>query len=118
MSRMILPIGVFLVALGIASYLLSGGVSVTALIPTFFGAPLVACGLWLRRASNRRPALITTAIYSALGTLAVAPRFLGSLQRWSEGLSLALVAQALLFLSLIVALRSSLREIRAKRDAD
>ena len=81
--------------------------------------PLIALGLWLRRTSQLRRVHITAAVYSVLGLLAVAPQFRWArCRRWRDGWSLSLVAQALLFLSLIVALRTSTARDPARTDRD
>ena len=48
--------GLILIVLGVASYVLTGRTSVTALIPAFFGAVLVVCAL-VARAANRRASM-------------------------------------------------------------
>lgn len=45
MSKLTIVLGASLVVLGIVAYLSTGGVSVTALIPAFFGGPILALGV-------------------------------------------------------------------------
>jgi len=49
--------GLILIVLGIASYMLTGRTSVTALIPAIFGAVLVVCALIARNENARRHAM-------------------------------------------------------------
>lgn len=105
--------GLLLMLVGIGSYLVSGGASLTALIPAAFGLPLVACGLWQRRAPEAPWPHRVALAWSCLGLLAVTPRLLSTLPRWASDLSLALVAQAVLFLVLLLQVVVSVRAIRA-----
>mgnify|MGYP003573903115 FL=1 len=73
--------GLLLIILGVAAYGLSGAQSVTALIPAFFGAPLLATGLLAARQDSRRAlwmhiaaALMTVGL---LGTVRGAISFVG-----------------------------------------
>ena len=45
MSKLTIVLGVILCLLGVVAYLATGAASVTALIPTFFGAPILALGV-------------------------------------------------------------------------
>ena len=45
MSKMTIALGGTLIVLGIAAYFATGGASVTALIPAFFGAPILVLGV-------------------------------------------------------------------------
>jgi hypothetical protein len=64
-------LGALLILLGLGGYFGSGRVSKTALIPAFFGVPILALGLAALRADWQEPAL-----YGALGLAALG--FLGS----------------------------------------
>ncbi|HVJ66294.1 MAG TPA: hypothetical protein VM901_13630 [Bdellovibrionota bacterium] len=65
--------GLLLLALGIISYVGTGMISVTALIPAFFGLPLVICGFLARDEAKLRHAMHAAAMLGLLG-------FLGSLR--------------------------------------
>jgi hypothetical protein len=60
-------LGLLLILLGLGGYFGSGRVSKTALIPTFFGLPLVALGLAALRPSWHDPALYAAMAVAALG---------------------------------------------------
>ena len=63
-------VGVLLVIFGVASYVLTGGVSVTALIPSVLGALLAICGLVAIRQERLRPHAMHIAALLALVGLA------------------------------------------------
>lgn len=58
-------IGVALILLGLIGYFATGAVSVTALIPAFFGVVLAALG-WLSRDDRRRKLLMHIAVVVGL----------------------------------------------------
>jgi hypothetical protein len=63
-------VGVLLVIFGVASYVMTGGVSVTALIPSVLGALLAICGLVAIRQERLRPHAMHIAALLALVGLA------------------------------------------------
>ena len=68
--------GLILIVLGLASYFLTGRVSVTALIPAFFGAVFVILALVARSESARKHAMhaaVALGLLGFLGTLRVIP---------------------------------------------
>jgi hypothetical protein len=68
--------GLILIVLGLASYFLTGGVSVTALIPAFFGAVFVVLAIVARSESARKHAMhaaVALGLLGFLGTLRVLP---------------------------------------------
>ena len=66
--------GLILIVLGVASYLLTGRTSVTALIPAVFGAVLVVCALIARTESARRHAMHAAVAVGLIGALAALGR--------------------------------------------
>lgn len=65
--------GLILIVLGIASYMLTGRTSVTALIPAFIGAVFVICALIARNEAARKHAMhaaVAVGLLGALGSLA------------------------------------------------
>lgn len=62
--------GLILIVLGIASYVLTGRASVTALIPALFGAILVVCALVARNENARRHAMHAAVAIALIGALA------------------------------------------------
>lgn len=66
--------GLILIVLGIASYMLTGRTSVTALIPAIFGAVLVVCALIARKETARKHAMHAAVAVGLLGALAALGR--------------------------------------------
>ncbi len=67
--------GLILIVLGVASYVLTGRTSVTALIPAFFGAVLVVCALVARASeSARKHAMHAAVAVGLIGALAALGR--------------------------------------------
>jgi hypothetical protein len=58
-----------LVALGLVAYVASGGASITALIPTFFGLPLAILGFVGKAENRRKHAMHAAAALAVLGFL-------------------------------------------------
>lgn len=72
MANMTILLGVGLAALGIVSYIGSGAGSLTALIPTFFGAMFIALGKAAQRDAHRAlmmHAALGLALVGLLGTI-------------------------------------------------
>ena len=67
MSSTTILFGVLLTALGVAGYFLTGAVSPTALIPTWFGLPLVALGYVSRSEAMRKHAMHAAATIALVG---------------------------------------------------
>ena len=66
--------GLILIVLGVASYVLTGRTSVTALIPAAFGAVLVICALVARNEAARRHAMHAAVAVGLIGALAALGR--------------------------------------------
>jgi hypothetical protein len=66
--------GLILIVLGVASYMLTGRTSVTALIPAIFGAVLVICALVARNENTRKHAMHAAVAIGLLGALAALGR--------------------------------------------
>lgn len=120
MPRVTLLLALFLIVLGIVAYLVTGRESVTALIPTFLGIPLLACGLWGRREGSLKMAMHVAATLALLGfggtvggLVKTVRRMLGAtLERPEAALVQAIVALACLVF-LILAIRSFIQARRA-----
>lgn len=69
MPAMALAYGLTLCLLGLGFYLGAPHKSVTALIPTFLGVPVVVAGLLAQRPNLRKHALHACAVFSLLGVL-------------------------------------------------
>ena len=62
-------VGLLLIILGVASYVLTGRTSMTAMIPAFFGAVLVICALIARQESARKHAMHAAVAVGLIGLL-------------------------------------------------
>jgi hypothetical protein len=101
MSNLTIGFGAALTALGQAAYFGTGRSSVTAMIPTFFGLPLVGLGLLARREDARVPALYGAAGVGLLGLLGTArslPRAARILSGGQDERPRAVLTQALMAL--------------------
>ena len=67
MSSTTILFGVLLTALGVAGYVMTGAVSPTALIPAWFGLPLVALGYVSRSEAMRKHAMHAAATIALVG---------------------------------------------------
>ena len=74
MSQLSIVVGIVLILLGLASYFGTGRESVTALIPAFFGAPILIAGLVGLKHAYRKHAMHFAALIALLGLF-------GSLER-------------------------------------
>lgn len=68
--------GLILIVLGVASYVLTGRTSVTAMIPAFFGAVLVICALVARNEAMRKHAMHAAVAVGMVGLLGALARAL------------------------------------------
>lgn len=69
MPSVTIGLGVLLILLGIGGYFGLGRVSITALIPTFFGLPLFILGLLAQKENLRKHAMHAAATLGLLGFL-------------------------------------------------
>ncbi len=69
MSQLSQLVGVILMVLGVASYLLSGMASPTALIPAAFGLVLSMLGYYGRHESTRKTALHVAMVVAVVGLI-------------------------------------------------
>jgi len=70
-------VGVLLVIFGVASYVITGGASITALIPSVIGALLAICGLVAIRQERLRPhAMHVAALLALIGVAGTASALL------------------------------------------
>jgi hypothetical protein len=112
--------GVLLIVLGVVGYAATGGVSVTALIPAFFGIVLVALGLLARNERYRKHAMHVAVVVGLLGLLGTA-RGLMALPRVMSQTDVdrpaAVVAQAVMAILMIVYVALGVRSFIAARRA-
>ena len=67
MANKTLIFGILLILLGVTGYAVSGGASVTALIPAFFGAVFAALGVAARRDAIRKHVMHASAALALIG---------------------------------------------------
>jgi hypothetical protein len=82
MDNFSVAIGIALVLLGTVAYVVTGGQSVTALIPAFFGIPFALLGLLARDEGRRKTTMHLAAVLALLG-------FLGSARGVPDVIALA-----------------------------
>jgi hypothetical protein len=72
MGPLTIVFGIVLVILGVVGYFASGGASVTALIPAFFGLPLLLLGFLARQENLRKHAMHAAVLVGLVGFLGAA----------------------------------------------
>jgi hypothetical protein len=112
MPTLAIVFGLILDAMGVGAYLASGAKSVTALIPAFFGTPILVCGLLAKFLPGiRMHVMHVAALFGLLGTLGglgmglpkVGALIAGTLERpMAVSMQLALGTVSLVFLALCV----------------
>ena len=120
MPRLAIVIGAILAALGVASYLGTGQVSLTALIPVPFGAVLALLGVMARKAASPKNAMHAAAVVALLGVLGSAnglPDLIGLLSGGSAERPLAVIAKSAMAILLAVFLAFCIRSFRQARRA-
>ncbi len=123
MANTTIAFGAALILLGLASYVLTEGVSVTALIPAFFGVPLLLAGVLARNERYRMHSMHAAAALGLLGFLGSAPGLIALLTLASGGQvarPAAVIAQsimAILMATFVALCVKSFREARRQRAA-
>ena len=85
MAHTTIVFGIILVVLGVVSYVGTGAVSVTALIPAFFGGVLCLLGWIARNDRYRKHALHVAVIVGVVGFLGAAPGLAGLIRLLTGG---------------------------------
>lgn len=120
MASTTIALGVALIIIGLAGYLLTGMASVTALIPAFFGVVLAMLGL-MARSDARRALAMHLAVFIALlgflgtfrGLLQIGDAFAGTAARPAAVVSQAIMA-VLTLGYVVMAVRSFIAARRAR----
>lgn len=120
MPSVTIALGVVLIILGLAGYFLTGAVSVTALIPAFFGLVLAVAGVIARDPGKRKHAMHAAVVVALLGFLGSARGLLqiGALMNGTAARPAAVLSQtimAVLTLVYIVMAVRSFVQARANR---
>ena len=95
MPKITLLVGVLLVIEGLGFYVATGTKSITALIPTLVGLPILALGILAFNASARRHAMHLAAALATIGFLAALGRL------FQAGLSVSPAGASVLILALL-----------------
>ena len=119
MAKQTIGFGVILVLLGLGAYFGTGQVSVTAMIPAFFGLPLLILGVVALKESVRKHAMHVAALLGLVGLVAPLIRLIKGLSSEASSLAaavqLAMVVVCGLFLGLCV---RSFLQARRQRTAE
>ena len=98
--------GLILIVLGVASYVLTGRTSITAMIPAFFGAVFLICAMVARRSdAARKHAMHAAVAVGMVGMLAALVRgvpaaFRGDVTRPAVMAQLAMAGLLLIYVAL------------------
>ena len=105
MASFTVRVGLLLVLFGVASYVMTGATSLTALIPSVVGAALALCGLLASRSRRPRPVALLVAAAVAgvglVGTIGALAQLAGTLSSGGHATP-ALVARSSMALILLV----------------
>ncbi|MHC4991557.1 MAG: hypothetical protein ACYTGC_11310 [Planctomycetota bacterium] len=119
MARTTIGLGFVLIVLGLASYLGTGRASMTALIPSFFGLPLVVLGVIALSPARRKVAMHVAAVVGLLGLVGSLarplPAMLDGTFQWSAATRVQIVMGALCAVYLVLCVKSF---VDARRQAD
>ena len=99
MTKITIAVGAFLIVLGLIGYLGTGMVSWTALIPAFFGLPLIIVGVLALQEGWRKHAMHVAVIIGLVGFLGGAFSFMRPLLSGGEMKPMAATMQALMALT-------------------
>ena len=110
--------GLLLTILGLAGYFLTGAVSMTALIPAFFGIVLLALGLLARSDRMRKHAMHAAAAVALIGFLgAVSSLLRAPMETRSAMANFSQIAMAVLTAIFVILCIKSFRDARRARAA-
>ena len=97
MNRVAIGYGVLLIVVGLVGYFGTGRVSVTALIPAFFGIPVLVCGGIALQEAPRKHAMHAAAALGLLATIGSGMRLVRA-----ESFSLKTISLGAMFLLSVV----------------
>lgn len=105
MAKTSIIIGILLIILGVGSYLITGGQSVTAFIPAFFGILILLAGLVARNERWRKHAMhaaLLIAVLGLIGSFSGIPKTITLISGGDVSRPAAVIAQAVMALICIV----------------
>jgi hypothetical protein len=118
MASTTIVFGLLLTILGLAGYFLTGGVSITALIPAFFGVVLLVLGFLARAENMRKHAMHAAAAVGLIGLLGALSSLLRAPMETRSAMAnfsqIAMVILTAVFVALCV---KSFRDARRARAA-
>ena len=124
MAKLTLAVGAVLVLLGLGAYFGTGQQSVTALIPSFFGVPLVVLGLWGEPQKNRKLAMHIAVVLTLLGFLGTIravfklPAALAGTAERPAAIYVQVIMAVITLAHVVLAVRSFIAARRARRAAE
>jgi hypothetical protein len=118
MGKMMIGIAVVLIVLGLGAYVGTGRVSVTALIPAFFGIAFAGLGALGRKDRFRIPSAyggIVLSVIGLLGSVSGIPKVIAYLSGDEVARPAASIAQSIMALVLLVLVARLLKLVVAER---
>ena len=109
--------GIVLIVIGVAAYFWTGRTSVTALIPSFFGALLLICALIARNEAARKHAMhvaVTLALFGSLSSFYLAAPGLTSGNLLRPAVVIQLVMAIVLIIYVVHGVESFISARRAR----
>ena len=106
-----------LIVLGLLGYFAGGMVSVTALIPAFFGVPLFLSSLLAKKPAKRKLGMHLAALFALLGFLAPLGRIIPQLAKGEFELGMASISMLLMVIICGVFVFLCVQSFRAARRA-
>ena len=118
MAKITIGLGVILIALGLGGYLGPGRASPTALIPAFFGLPLLILGWVALKERMRKHAMHIAVVIALLGVVGslfriVKKLIVGEELEVSTAVTMQLVVAALCAVFVVLCIRSFIQARRA-----
>ena len=119
MAKPTILVGLVLILMGVGGYFGSGMVSITALIPAFFGVPILLLGFVAQNEARRKHAMHGAILLALLGFGGSVPGLLklGSLLSGSAERPLSIAMQSLMAVLLAVFIVLCVRSFIAARKA-
>lgn len=117
MASTTIVFGLLLVLLGLAGRFLTSTGSVTALIPAFFGIPLIVLGFIARAERVRKHAMHGAVVIGVIGVIGALGSLLGSSLPFAERSTVAVSSQLGMALLMVVFVALCVRSFIAARRA-
>lgn len=117
-TKLSISTGLILTVLGVGLYFGTGMKSATAMIPAFFGVPILICGFLAKDEKKRMMAAHIAALFGVLGTLAGIGRGLMTVIKGNPGIAgIATLVMGLICLFFTIACVRSFIAARKARQA-